>query len=131
MLKSSPWGEIQVQDVVAEGITRVHTAGHGGFHLSAERHRALQRKFHFHTFAGGPWYEEDCDMAAVVIAFPDDFKPEWVARAVESAQTFMGWKERDYSGKDSNWHRVCKFAKYDTVIQGIVKSYGKKEAAVG
>jgi len=37
------------------------------------------------TFAGGRWFEEDCDYAKVVVSFPKCFEPD----QVEQAQTFL------------------------------------------
>jgi hypothetical protein len=70
---SSPWGRIQSVKVFADGVVFVSTAGHGGFWLSTERNRDLQSMMPFNTFAGGCWYEEDCDACLVAAAFPDLF----------------------------------------------------------
>jgi hypothetical protein len=79
---NTPWGEAQDVEKIAEGIESVMTAGHGGFKLSTERHAMVRQKFpDFHTFAGGSWYEEDCDVAVVVVTFPECFKPETVEQA--------------------------------------------------
>lgn len=67
---STPWGLSDQSKQIADGIVFHSTPSHGGFELSSERSEALQRKFKFNTFAGGKWYEEDCDACAVVIAFP-------------------------------------------------------------
>ncbi len=37
MTASTPWGPSQLATIYAEGIVSHMTAGHGGFHLSAER----------------------------------------------------------------------------------------------
>ncbi|MER8601165.1 hypothetical protein NKH09_25375 [Mesorhizobium sp. M1339] len=55
--------------VYAEGVAAHSRAGHGGFHLSAERNR----KVHDMLRANGGWYEEDCHWAAVPQAFPQLF----------------------------------------------------------
>lgn len=62
----TPWGTSQGATVYAEGVVSHSTAGHGGFHLSAERNR----KVHVMLRADGGWYEEDCHWAAVAQAFP-------------------------------------------------------------
>lgn len=66
---STPWGPSQVATVYAEGVVYHSTAGHGGFHLSAERNR------HVHTMlrSRGGWYEEDEAWAIVAITFPHLF----------------------------------------------------------
>lgn len=78
---SSPWGQVQNVKTYADGIDFISTAGHGGFKLSPARQREIKALFEFDTFAGGAWYEEDCDAALVVIAFPEFFKPDQVSQA--------------------------------------------------
>jgi len=84
--RSTPWGPSQDVTTIAPGITQHHTARHGGIHLSPERQRDLEQRFEFRTFAGGSWYEEDEDVAAVVVAFPEFFSPEAIAQAVRTVQ---------------------------------------------
>lgn len=66
---STPWGGSQPATIYAEGVAAHVTAGHGGFHLSAERnaevHPLLRKDI--------PWYEEDCEWAIVAISFPELF----------------------------------------------------------
>jgi hypothetical protein len=68
----TPWGESQDRTVVADGIVFHSTAGHGGFHLSAERlaemHPALRKRNT--RFCPANWFEEDCEAALVALAFP-------------------------------------------------------------
>jgi hypothetical protein len=81
-MKQSPWGAVQSEKVLAEGITLITTASHGGIHLSRKHYLTVRLKFpDFSTFAGGPWYEEDCDVAVVMVCFPEAFSAETVARA--------------------------------------------------
>jgi len=81
----TPWGNAQQTDTIADGITWVSTASHGGFILSAERRAAMPKSLReFATFAGGNAYEEDCDAAIVIAAFPECFTAAQVARAVEA-----------------------------------------------
>lgn len=65
----TPWGPSQGATVYAEGITAHSTAGHGGFHLSAERNRKVHRMLR----ANGGWYEEDAAWAIVAITYPHLF----------------------------------------------------------
>lgn len=71
----TPWGKADFATVFGDGITFYSTPGHGGFRLSPERNAELLRKFPgFRTFSGAVgWYEEDCDWAAVALAFPEAF----------------------------------------------------------
>jgi hypothetical protein len=75
------WGVSQHSHEFAPGIVLHSTAGHGGIVLSAARHKELQAKFKFETFAGGSNYEEDCDVAVVVMAFPQFFNEDQQQRA--------------------------------------------------
>jgi len=69
------------------------TAGHGGIHLSPSRQAVVEQKFPgFTPFAGKPWYEEDCDVAVVILAFPEEFDDAAIRGAVRSV---LGWSD-DY-----------------------------------
>lgn len=79
-MTSSPWGAIEHVTQLAEGIWIVETSSHGGIFLSDQRMAEMpveRRK----TFAGGNWFEEDCDWALVAITFTDAFKDEQVEQA--------------------------------------------------
>jgi len=82
--RHSPWGEVQYTTDVAPGIWHIGTAGHGGYHLSPSRNAevpaAIRRE--------DRWYEEDCNWAAVAVAFPAYFKPDIVEHAKE---TMRNW----------------------------------------
>ncbi|MBB6181782.1 DUF7007 domain-containing protein [Pseudorhizobium flavum] len=69
MSASTPWGGSQVAVIYADGVVAHSTAGHGGFHLSADRNSKVHSLLRKDT----PWYEEDSDWAIVVISFPDLF----------------------------------------------------------
>ncbi|NRP21909.1 hypothetical protein LPJGGPFB_05168 [Ensifer adhaerens] len=66
---STPWGGSQMAIIYAEGVVAHMTAGHGGFHLSADRNATV----HPLLRKDSPWYEEDCEWAIVAISFPDLF----------------------------------------------------------
>jgi hypothetical protein len=66
---STPWGGSQMAVIYAEGVVAHMTAGHGGFHLSADRNARVHPLLRKDT----PWYEEDCEWAIVAISFPDLF----------------------------------------------------------
>ena len=83
---ASPWGKIQTAEVIAPGIVSVTTAGHGGILLSPERFAKMPEKYR-DTFAGGRWYEEDCDWAKVAVTFPEHFP----ATSVEHAKKTIAW----------------------------------------
>ena len=80
----TPWGESQVIDKFAEGIEFVSTAGHGGMKLSADRNSKVPYSWRQNSFNGDGlrgWYEEDCDVALVIMTFPEFFKAEIVEEA--------------------------------------------------
>jgi hypothetical protein len=117
---STPWGLADQSSQIADGIIFHSTPSHGGFELSSERNESLQRKFKFNTFAGGKWYEEDCDACAVVIAFPTCFSTQKVMRAVKSAEHFKTWEVND--GKQGgNWHRVVAFCERDKTLRALME----------
>ena len=58
----SPWGAIQETHEYVEGIVRVHTAGHGGVWLSAERLAQMPAGW----ISSDGWYEEDCEVTFVL-----------------------------------------------------------------
>ncbi|MCK1494405.1 hypothetical protein IVB14_29345 [Bradyrhizobium sp. 180] len=62
---NTPWGASQGATLYADGVVCHSTAGHGGFHLSAERNR----KVHAMLRSKGGWYEEDAEWAIVAITF--------------------------------------------------------------
>lgn len=69
MSTSTPWGGSQMAVIYAKGVVSHSTAGHGGFHLSADRNA----KVHLLLRKETPWYEEDCEWAIVAISFPELF----------------------------------------------------------
>src|SRR5262249_10518127 len=85
---NTPWGFAQHVFDVAAGITSIQTAGHGGILLSPERRAMMPPAIRdIQTFAGGNWYEEDCDSALVALAFPQYF-PDYIdlARTIAKAR---------------------------------------------
>ncbi len=78
----TPWGFSDHVKEDAPGIVFYSTPGHGGFLLDDARHAAVKKMLpNFKTFAGGKWYEEDCDACAVVACFPEAYTPEKVKHA--------------------------------------------------
>lgn len=93
----SPWGIIDYTETRAEGIVAVGTPGHGGYWLSPKRKQELDAKFKFNNFAGGPWYEEDCDMPLVIIAFPEYYDNITVYNAINYIESLSQRKPNDYA----------------------------------
>lgn len=65
----TPWGQSQRSTIYAEGVICHTTAGHGGFHLSAERNRKVNPALRVR----GGFYEEDEAWSIVAITFPHLF----------------------------------------------------------
>lgn len=89
-LYSSPWGPIQHQVTLAPGIVQVSTAGHGGIWISPERLAEMPEDIRTaKNYSGDPqWFEEDCDWAKVILAFPFAGKPESYYFAVQTCEQF-------------------------------------------
>ena len=86
----SPWGDCQSVEndcFGVRGVSWCSTAGHGGYRLNEALHQlvcglvARGGGGSWETFAGGCWYEEDCDAAVVALCYhEDDEERERVAR---------------------------------------------------
>ncbi len=71
-MKGSPWGAVQDETHVAEGIEFVSTASHGGMKLSPDRNQEVPE---YMRIRGG-WYEEDLEVVLVITVFPKYFSEE-------------------------------------------------------
>jgi hypothetical protein len=72
--KFTPWGHPDQLEIIADGITLYMTPSHGGFKISEARRKAMPEPYRsIETFAGGNWYEEDCDWCLLVLSFPEEF----------------------------------------------------------
>lgn len=92
MSRSTPWGAAQHETKYAPGIVFVSTSSHGGFILSGDAAAHVRKLFpDFKTFAGGDAYEEDCDFAIVIIAFPHLFNDEKLYAAWRSIEVSATW----------------------------------------
>ena len=83
--QATPWGAAQTVDAIAPGILHITTASHGGIWLAPEQFDKMPADYP-KTFAGAPWYEEDCDWAKVAVTFPEHFTPKTVEAAKKSLQ---------------------------------------------
>lgn len=84
----TPWGNSQNSTVLADGITSVDTASHGGYHLDDKANAKVKMLFpDFRPFAGEHWYEEDCDWAIVALAFPELFSDENLRAAINTVNS--------------------------------------------
>ena len=68
----TPWGRAQHCTQLADGILSYSTASHGGLWISDQRRAEMPEPYKsIPTFAGGNWYEEDCDWCLVLLAWPE------------------------------------------------------------
>jgi hypothetical protein len=82
--KSSPWGIVQDEETIADGIVYVSTASHGGIWVSPEllgRVQEAMRDYAAYWSGSSQWFEEDCAAQCVVVSFPEYFAAEQVERA--------------------------------------------------
>ena len=79
--KHTPWGYADTVTEIAPGITLYTTPGHGGYHVSAERYKAMPAQYRACSFTKDQWFEEDCSWCAVVLSWPGLFAPEMVDAA--------------------------------------------------
>lgn len=93
----TPWGVVQDRSEIASGIVFVGTASHGGFWLSPDRLAILRANLPWldRTFSGFPWFEEDCDAAYVMVAFPEYFDSETRANAERMIDWHRALKARN------------------------------------
>lgn len=92
----TPWGKADRVELVAPGVERVCTPGHGGFKLdrarNAQVHEALRKP--------GGWYEEDCEYAIVVFTFTGLFASEVVTWAKQTLRDYWPDDYRLASGEE-------------------------------
>jgi len=95
MATHTPWGASQTADQIAPGITRYTTASHGGIKLSNKRRASMPAILRdIEPFAGPGWYEEDCDWAIVVLAFPEYFDGFAIWEAVKMSRSLcIRWRD--------------------------------------
>lgn len=101
----TPWGQSDGQETISDGIVFHSTPGHGGIHLNSYRQKAVKQRFpDFTPFVGpGPWYEEDRDIAVVMLTFPYDFPAEQVLLAYRQVMKLGD------DGLDANWLSVVRW----------------------
>jgi len=93
----SPWGKIQVVEVILTGdIWVVSTAGHGGIKVS----RSYQARIPKFIRREGGWYEEDIDWAIVAVTFPEAFKEKDVEGAHKTMVSWLPDEYRRLTGKE-------------------------------
>lgn len=75
--RSTPWGQAQYVTRYGRGVNFYGTARHGGLKVSDGLNATMPDTLRLND----GWYEEDCEYARVVLAFPDRFPAATVTGA--------------------------------------------------
>ena len=95
----TPWGKSDSIEDIGNGILAVTTPSHGGYYVPLVLWATMPEPYQ-KTFAGGTWYEEDCDWAKVVLSFPKLFSPEEYQGAISTAKHYF---PEDYDAVNSGY----------------------------
>lgn len=90
--KSSPWGIVQDEEVIADGVIYVSTASHGGIWVAREllpRISEEMKDYAKYWSGSSQWFEEDCAAQCVVVSFPEYFPADQVERAWDSVRRYV------------------------------------------
>jgi hypothetical protein len=98
----TPWGKVQEVEYITPWLTRVHTAGHGGYKVDRTHNGAIPE----YIRRKGGWYEEDCEWTIVFVTLENlirkdafDFSRKDFERIIESRahiDTFKDWYPTEY-----------------------------------
>ena len=104
--RSSPWDQVDYAEQVAPGIWSVSTPGHGGYMLSPQRVAAMPDylKDPAPMSRACGCFEEDCEWALVVLAFPDEFSVEHQIAARKTVAMTAGFSFNNFDA--SPWNIV-------------------------
>lgn len=91
----TPWGTADYVEVLTAGVTRVSTPSHGGMHCDATANAQVPAALR----NDDGWYEEDVEANFVVVAFPDRFGAERVARATASIRDWFPERYEAWTGQ--------------------------------
>lgn len=95
-IKHSPWGTVQHQQQIANGIDFVSTAGHGGFKLNRQMNAKIPKIFR----RPNGWYEEDCEQL-IVRYFLNNQSVNWQQEKEQILKSLKNWyweEWEQYSG---------------------------------
>lgn len=97
--KTTPWGVSECAEHIRDGIILHRTATHGGYELSAAVIAAMPLEITcIRPWAGGGWYEEDCDWALICLTFPEMFSAKACAAAINTVRWCYLAKKLDLNG---------------------------------
>lgn len=98
----SPWGKVQLAEYITPWLTRVHTAGHGGYKVDRSHNGVIPE----YARRKGGWYEEDCEWSIVFSTLESliketcfDFSKENCERIFKEnchKETFKNWYPQEY-----------------------------------
>lgn len=90
-MKNTIWGEIQHEDMLADGVLSVDTASHGGIVVDdrvANRYLSKEAK-HVASFDAHHWYfEEDCDWAVFAFENPSIVPQKWLQYVLDALNSW-------------------------------------------
>ncbi|MGI8546722.1 MAG: DUF7007 domain-containing protein [Gemmatimonadaceae bacterium] len=91
----TPWGMSQTEEPHGDGITFYSTPLHGGFKVEGEAMKLMPAALRIST----GFFEEDCEAALVIVAFPDRFTAEQVESATRSVKDWFPERYTKWTGK--------------------------------
>lgn len=90
MIVNSPWGPVQYRRMMAPGVVFVETASHGGAFVTEEAQQQIPEAIR----SADRFYEEDCEIAAVIVTWPAHFTDQCVAAARQQVESRQGFNFR-------------------------------------
>lgn len=131
MATSTPWGTADSSKKYARGIIFYTTPSHGGFHVS----KTLNASMPSYLRQEDGWYEEDCEWAKVVTAFPGFFD---IKMQLEAERTLRNWYPdawehihgRPLGPEESNQRRQEYFEKATVDKLVVIAAWGSWEPTV-
>jgi len=107
--ESTPWGKPVERKELAPGIWFLGGDNDAGAWLSPQRLAAFEQVFpRFTSLSASEWFEEDEDLAAVILAFPLEFTCEVVYHAREVARNAASGY---YAFRADTWTHVLEHIK--------------------
>lgn len=102
----TPWGNANHVQVLQSGILSVSTPGHGGLFVPDEllaKMPGVLAQSNGYSGAGSNWFEEDCEWALPVVAFPELFDARKCQAAVATIQGYAKSNPGEYFYSANQW----------------------------
>ena len=128
--RATPWGKADYAYDMGDGITKYNTPGHGGAYLPEKLNATIPGPFR----SDDGWYEEDCEIHAVVYFLWDriypEVKPDGYTRekALEAVKRWFAAEWAAYSGEDmfeawkDHWSERSDRSQYEAHVEKLKKS---------